>query len=82
MLEEILKSHNDDKLSELSDSALKLLKGLSPVDGSSTNERNVAVKLQELGINLWNKTVALKSAGAISSQLNAQSMSYDNCDDV
>lgn len=69
-----MKSYSDEKISKLSDSALRLLEGLSPIDGGGASERGVAVQLQGTGINLWNKTVALKSAGAISPQLNAQSM--------
>lgn len=78
MLQEILKSYDDEKISELSDSALRLLERLSPIDWVGANESGVAneksmgVQLQGTGINLWNKAVALKSAGAISLQLNAQ----------
>ena len=74
ILQEILKSYDDEKISELSDSALKLLESLPPLDGGGANERSMAVQLQGEAINLWNKTVALRSAGAVSSHLNAQSM--------
>ena len=72
ILQEILKSFNDEKLSELSDSALKLLERLSPI--SKRKEQRIGMQLQDSAINMWNKTVTLKSAGAISLQLNAQSM--------
>ena len=76
MLQEILKSHNDEKISELCDSALHLQEGQLPLSAeNSEEERGVAVQLQGTGVTLWNKTVALKSAGAISPQLNAQSES-------
>ena len=67
-----MKSYDDDKISQLSDSALRLLESLSPIDEGRASERGVAVQLQGTGISLWNKTVALKSAGAISLSLNAQ----------
>ena len=74
MLQELLKSFNNETISQLSDSALKLLESITPPDG----ERGEAVQLQGSGISLWNKTVALKSAGAILPQLNAQSKNIYN----
>ncbi len=68
-----MNGYDEDKIFQLSDSALKLLEGLSPIAGGGGDERGVAVKLQGSGIGLWNKAVALKSAGAISPHLNAQS---------
>lgn len=76
VLQDIFKSYNDDKISELSETALHLLETISPIDGSRTGDKGAAVLLQGMGINLWNKTVALKSAAAISSQLNAQSVCH------
>ena len=72
VLQEIQTSYDEEKISQLSESALRLLEELSSIEGR-TGERGVAVKLQGSGIGLWNKAVALKSAGAISPYLNAQS---------
>ena len=72
VLQEILKSHCDDKILELCDSALQLLERHLPGNAGS-EERTSLVQLQGAGVSLWNKAVALKSAGAISLQLNAQS---------
>lgn len=61
---------------ELSDCALKLIEGLSPTNGGGLNDRGMNVQLQSEGISLWNKTIALKNAGTITPQLNAQSKLY------
>ena len=74
VLQDILKSYDDGKISELSETALRLLEEISPFDSSKTGSKSAAVQLQGMGINLWNKAVALKSASAISPQLNAQSV--------
>lgn len=77
VLQEISRSSDNEKISELSESALRLLEDISPIDGSKASDKGVAVQLQGMGISLWNKAVTLKSATAISPHLNAQSM--DNC---
>ena len=75
VLHEVLKSHNDNKIPELCDTALQLLEKHLPSTGLTTSEdRACLVQLQSAGVSLWNKAVALKSAGAVSLQLNAQSM--------
>ena len=73
-MQEILKSHSDDKISDLCESALQLQESHVPMGMTNDDEmRSSAVQLQSSGVSLWNKAVALKSAGAISLQLNAQS---------
>lgn len=68
-----MNSYDEEKISKLSDSALRLLEGLSSITGKGSDKKSVAVQFQDSGVGLWNKAVALKSAGAISSHLNAQS---------
>ncbi len=65
--------HDDERLSDLCDKALHLLEDLPNIDASGRDGRTMAVQLYTSGITLWNKTVALKSAGAIALSLNAQS---------
>ena len=71
-----MNGYDEEKISKLSESALRLIEGLSPI--GDIGDRGVAVKLQGSGIGLWNKAVALKSAGAISPHLNAQCMLFNN----
>ena len=67
VLHEVLKSHNDNKISELCDTALQLLEKVPPSTVLTTSEdRACLVQLQSAGVSLWNKAVALKSAGAVS----------------
>jgi hypothetical protein len=72
VLKELVLSHDDDKLSTLSDKALQLLDACTVLDYSQKEQKNVAFQLHTSGVALWNKSVALKSATAISSPLNAQ----------
>ncbi len=73
MLKEILEVHDDERLSDMCDKALHLLEKLPSIDTSKREGRAMAVQLYTSGITLWNKTVALKSAGAVAPSLNAQS---------
>ncbi len=74
ILQEILGSHSDEKITELSESVLQLLERHLPgCAGASGEEKESLVQLQGAGVSLWNKAVALKSAGAINLKLNAQS---------
>ena len=77
MLDELVKIHDDDRLSQLSEKALQLLKHL-PVFESTELKRlkMVGMQLYQSGITLWNKTVALSHAGAIPKELNAQSEDF------
>ena len=73
LLQELCQSHDNDHLAELADQVLALLEQLPTFDPSSRDEQVVAMQLHTAGITLWNRGVALKSAGAISLTLNAQS---------
>lgn len=73
MLKELQEVHDDERLSDLCDKALHLLEDLPTVDTAKREGRAMAVQLYTSGITLWNKTVALKSAGAVTLSLNAQS---------
>ena len=73
VLKELLEVHSDDRLSELCDQSLHILEDLPHIDCSVREGKAVAMQLHTSGISLWNKTVALKSAGAIALNLNAQS---------
>ena len=73
MLKELQDTHDDERLSNLCDKALHLLEDLPTIDISKREGRTIAVQLYTSGIALWNKTVALKSAGAVTTSLNAQS---------
>ena len=72
VLKELVSSHDDEKLGNLSDRALQLLEQLPALDCAQRESKAVAMQLYTAGISLWNKTVALKSASAIALQLNAQ----------
>ena len=74
VLEEILRSYDEEKITELSETALRLLEELYCTDGSKAMIKDLTVELQKIGINVWNKAVTLKSATAISLHLNAQCM--------
>ena len=68
-----MESHDDAHLSELADRALLLLRSLPSLDYEEREQRALATQLHTSGISLWNRTVTLKSAGAVSLNLNAQS---------
>jgi len=73
ILKDLVESHDDAHLSELADRALLLLRSLPSLDYEEREQRALATQLHTSGISLWNRTVTLKSAGAISLNLNAQS---------
>lgn len=73
VLKELLEVHSDDRLSELCDQALHILQDVPHIDCAQRDGKMVAMQLHTTGISLWNKVVALKSSGAISLSLNAQS---------
>ena len=73
MLKELLEAHDDERLSGLCDQALQLLEDPPNIDCTQKDGRALTMQLYTSGITLWNKTVALKSAGAIALSLNAQS---------
>ena len=73
MLKELSQSHDDERLSQLAEQALHLLEELPALDRGQREQRSTAMQLHTAGIGLWNRSVALKSAGAITLSLNAQS---------
>ena len=79
ILKELVSSHDDEKLGNLSDRALQLLEQLPALDCGQRESKAVAMQLYTAGISLWNKTVALKSASAIALQLNAQCVYMSVC---
>ena len=78
VLKELSQSHDDERLSQLAERALQLLEELPALDCSQREQRSTATQLHTAGIGLWNRSVALKSAGAITLNLNAQSESVLN----
>lgn len=82
VLKELLEAHDDERLSGLCDQTLQLLEDPPNIDCTQKDGRALIMQLYTSGITLWNKTVALKSAGAIALSLNAQSeewMWYCTC---
>lgn len=73
LLQELCQSHDNGHLAELADQVLALLEQLPTFDPGNRDEQMVAMQLHTAGITLWNRGVALKSAGAIPLTLNAQS---------
>ena len=74
VLKDLVQSHDDTHLCKQADKALQLLGSLPSLDCGDREQRSLSTQLHTSGISLWNRTVTLKSAGAIALSLNAQSM--------